>query len=180
MRLLPPVGSLAAVAAAALAVTGCGEEQVRDAGPSTSTPEVAITASYPGYAPFALITYRDEDGRRCHGIGTLTASGPKVLGANSDQTLIQGLQARGKCLRATDGDVSLQVRQGGAHTPRIVGGLAREGVLRVSVAGQRVRPQPNGAFLVIQPADTGPVGDKVGLEYRAGHTRRLPIRRVAS
>lgn len=175
MRLLAGI-----TAAAALAVAGCGKEQAPDAGPATSTPEVALTASYPGYAPFALITYRDKTGRRCHGIGTLTANGPRVLGARSDLSLADGLKSRGKCLRPTDGDVSLQVRQGAPGAPRIVGGLAREGVSRVIVAGQRVRPRRGGAFLVIQPADTGSLGDKVGLEYRAGHTRRISLRQLAS
>ena len=138
-----------------------------------------MTVSYPGYAPFALITYRDGEGRRCHGIGSVTAHGPRVMGSLGT-TLADGLAKRGKCLRADDSDVSLQVRKAGAGAPRIVGGIVRDGVTKVVVAGQRVDPRPTGEFLVVQPAGAGTLGSAIELEYRAGHVRRLPLDRVSS
>ena len=163
----------------AIALTACGEEKVAETPPVMSSPRVALTANLPGYAPFALIVYRDAEGRRCHGVGSLTAGGPRVMGALGE-TLADGLRTGGKCLRATDSDVSLQVRRVGRGTARVVGGIVREGVTRVVVGGQGVRPQRDGSFLVVQPAGSGALGEEVELEYRAGNHRRLPLRRVSS
>jgi hypothetical protein len=163
---------------AAAAASGCGEEKRADTPPALSSAHVAMTASYPGYAPFALITYRDADGRRCHGLGSVTPHGPRVIGA-LDDNLTEGLTHLGTCLTATGRDVSLQVRRAGRGT-RIVGGIARAGVTRVIVGGQAVRPRRGGEFLVVQPADAGAVDEKIELEYHAGHHRRLPLELVAS
>ena len=171
-----PVRRLASAGLAVFAVTaaiGCGEEEQVASGPAMSSPRVAMTVSYPGFAPFALITYRDGDGRRCHGLGSLTAYGPRVIGA-LEEPLSDGLATRGRCLDARDGDVSLQVRKAGRYAPRIVGGIARAGVTRVVVGGQAVRPRSGGEFLVVQPADAAALAS-VQLEYRAGHHKRLPV-----
>jgi hypothetical protein len=179
VKTLSAVGLLVAAAIASFLLLGREEEKRADTGPALSTPRVAQTASQPGYAPFALITYRDRAGHPCHGIGTLTKSGPRVLDA-PELPLERALATRGACLGPRDGDISLQVRQARPGAPHVVGGLARAGVLRVVVAGQRVRPRGDGSFLVLQPASAGSLGTKVELQYRAGHTRRLSLRRVAS
>ena len=179
MGLLRRVGTVGTAAFAVAAMTGCGEEKRVETGPALSSPRVAMTVSYPGFAPFALITYRDASGRRCHGLGSLTEHGPRVMGA-LDKTLADGLSVRGTCLRPDDGDVSLQVRRAGRGAPRIVGGIARAGIARVVVGGQAVRPWAGGEFLVVQPADAGSLGSSVEVEYRAGHHRRLPLRLVSS
>ena len=179
MGLLRRVGTVATAALVVAATTGCGEKERVETGPAMSSPRVAMTVSYPGFAPFALITYRDGSGRPCHGLGSLTAGGPRVMGA-LDATLADGLAARGKCLRADDSDVSLQVRKAGRNAPRLVGGIARAGVTRVIIGGQSVRPRPGGEFLVVQPADARSLGPAVQLEYRAGHHRRLSLRLVSS
>ena len=164
---------------AAASLSACGSEEAPTTPPALSSARVAMTASYPGFAPFALITYRDADGRRCHGLGSVTPEGPRVMGA-LDVSLTDGLTARGKCLGANGRDVSLQVRRAGRGAPRIVGGIVREGVTRVVVAGPSVRPRRGGEFLVVQPADAGALGEKIELEYHAGHHRRLPLQLVAS
>ncbi len=176
LRRLGIIGSAALVAAA---LAACGTEKPVQTPPATSSPRVAMTVTYPGYAPFALITYRDGEGRRCHGIGSVTASGPRVMGALGS-SLADGLARRGKCLLAEDNDVSLQVRKAGVGAPRIVGGIVRDGVTKVIVAGQRVDPRPSGEFLVVQPAGAGSLGSAIELEYRAGAVRRLPLDRVSS
>ncbi|HEX8086222.1 MAG TPA: hypothetical protein VF529_18155 [Solirubrobacteraceae bacterium] len=179
MGLLRLAVTAGAAAIAGAGLSACGEEQRERPVPALSSARVAMTADYPGYAPFALITYRDAKGRRCHGLGSVTPDGPRVMGA-LDDSLIDGLTARGKCLSATGQDVSLQVRPAGRGAPRIVGGIAREGVTRVVVAGQSVRPRRGGEFLVVQPTGTGALGDEIELEYHAGHHRRLPLRLVTS
>lgn len=179
MGSLRRVGIIGAAALAAAALSACGSEERVTTPPALSSPRVAMTVSYPGYAPFALITYRDGDGRRCHGIGSVTANGPRVMGALG-ASLADGLATNGKCLRADDSDVSLQVRKVGVDAPRIVGGIVRDGVTKVIVAGQRVDPRPTGEFLVVQPAGAGSLGSAVELEYRAGQVRRLPLDRVSS
>ncbi len=179
MGLLRRVGTVATAACVVAVTTGCGEEKRADTGPAMSSPRVAMTVSYPGFAPFALITYRDGEGRRCHGIGSVTSEGPRVMGALG-MTLTEGLSKHGKCMRAEDKDVSLQIRKAGAGAPRIVGGIVRDGVTKVIVAGQRVDPRPSGEFLVVQPAGAGSLGSAVELEYRAGASRRLPLDTVSS
>ena len=164
---------------AAVALGACGGEERDQTAPALSSARVAMTANYPGYAPFALITYRDAEGRRCHGLGSVTPEGPRVMGALGDD-LTEGLTNRGKCLSANGRDVSLQVRRAGAGAPRIVGGIVREGVTRIVIAGQAVRPRRGGEFLVVQPADAGALGDEIELEYTAGHHRRLPLEPVSS
>ncbi|HEX8122697.1 MAG TPA: hypothetical protein VF549_15685 [Solirubrobacteraceae bacterium] len=163
---------------AAAGLSACGSEQRESASPALSSPHVAMTVSYPGYAPFALITYRDVAGRPCHSLGSVTADGPRVMGWLG-ASLAEGLAHGGTCMRRTTGDVSVQVRQAG-HGPRIVGGIVRAGVTRIVVAGQSVRPRAGGEFLLVQPAGTGALGRDIQLEYRAGHHKRLSLRRVAS
>jgi hypothetical protein len=176
--LLRSVGAAGAAIIAAAAFAACGEEERVDTGPAVSSARVAMTVTYPGFAPFALVTYRDRRGRHCHGLGTLTARGPRVLGLPG-ASLAEGLTRRGKCLGAGDHDVSLQVRSAGRGAPRLVGGIVRAGVTRVVVAGQAVRPRPGGEFLVAQPAGAGAIGDEIELEYRAGEHRRLPLKLLA-
>ena len=178
MGLLRVVGTAGAVASA-VALSACGEEQRQNTHPALISARVAVTASYPGYAPFALITYRDARGRRCHGLGSVTPDGPRVMGA-LDQSLTDGLASSGRCLGLAGRDVSLQVRRTGPGAPRVVGGLVRSGITRVLVAGQTVRPRRGGEFLVVQPAGSGPLGDEIELEYHAGHHRRLPLELDAS
>jgi hypothetical protein len=173
------VGIIASAVLAAASLAACGAEEQVETPPALSSPRVAMTVTYPGYAPFALITYRDRAGNRCHGIGSVTSSGPRVMGALG-VSLADGLARRGKCLGAQDSDVSLQVRKVGPGAPRVVGGIVREGVTKVVVAGQRVDPRPTGEFLVVQPAGSGTLGSAVELEYRAGAVRRLPLARVSS
>ena len=175
MGLLRTVGLAAATTLVASGLVACGEEKRDDTGPAASSPRVAMTVSYPGFAPFALITYRDRGGRRCHGLGTLTADGPRVIGGVG-ATLEAGLAKSGKCLRTEDHDVSLQVRSAGSGAPRPVGGIVRAGVTRVVVAGQAVRPRPSGEFLVLQPAGAGSLGKEIELEYRAGQSRRVALK----
>lgn len=177
MRLRSGLGRVgaAAVAAAAALAAGCGEEERADAGPAMSSPRVAMTVTYPGYQPFALISYRDRRGRRCHGLGTLTRKGPRLLGA-LDASLADALSRGGACMGPDSGDVSVQVRQVGRGSVRLVGGVVREGVTRVVVAGQRIRPRAGGEFLVAQPAAAGSLGSEIQLEYRAGGHRRVPLR----
>lgn len=178
MGLLRSVATAGAATIAAASLAACGEEDRPEVRPAVSSARVAMTVSYPGLAPFALITYRDRAGRPCHGLGRLTAGGPRVIGAVG-ATLADGLARRGRCLRPDGDDVSLQVRSAGPGAPRLVGGIVRPGVTRVVVAGQAVRPRPGGEFLVAQPADAGSLGDEVELEYRAGGHRRLPLKRLS-
>ncbi len=173
--LLRTVGTAGAALIAATGLVACGGEKRDDRGPAANSPRVAMTVSYPGFSPFALITYRDRGNRQCHGLGTLTASGPRVM-ASLNTSLAQGLIKDGKCLGAGDHDVSLQVRSAGNGAPRLVGGIVRAGVTRVVVAGQTVRPRPSGEFLVVQPADAGSLGEEIQLEYRAGQQRRLALK----
>jgi hypothetical protein len=177
--LLRRISTAGATAIAAVALAACGEEQRSDGGPALGSPRVAMTADYPGYAPFALVTYRDARGRRCHGLASVTPHGPRVMGALGD-SLADGLARRGRCLGADDGDVSVQVADPGRGAPRLVGGIVRAGVVRVVVGGQRVRPRPGGEFLVVHPAGAGRLGAEIELRYRAGGHRRLPLKRVAS
>ena len=179
VRLLRVVGTTGAMAMA-LALPACGEEEREDTPPALSSARVALTAEYPGYQPFALITYRDPAGRRCHGLGSVTPDGPRVMGALGD-SLTEGLTANGTCLTATGRDVSVQVRKaGGRGAPRIVGGIVRAGVTRVVVAGQAIRPRSGGEFLVVQPADSGVLGDDIELEYAAGTQKTVPLDLVSS
>lgn len=178
MRLLRRIGTVGAVAMAAAALGACGEEKRTGSGPALSSTRVAMTADFPGFAPFALITYRDADGRRCHALGSVTPNGPRVMGALG-AALADGLKHRGTCLDDRDRDVSFQVG-GGGRSPQLVGGIVRAGVTRVVVGGQRVRPRPGGEFLVVHPADAGALGDDIELEYNAGGNRKVPLRVVAS
>jgi hypothetical protein len=165
--------------AMALALPACGGEEREDTPPALSSARVAMTVEYPGYQPFALITYRDPAGRRCHGLGSVTPQGPRVMGA-LDNSLTEGLTTRGTCLAVGGRDISVQVRKAGRGAPRIVGGIVREGVTRIVVAGQTIRPRRGGEFLFVQPPDAGALGDDIELEYTAGQHRRLPLDLVAS
>jgi hypothetical protein len=178
VRLLRRIGTVGAVAMAAAALGACGEEERTGVAPALSSTRVAMTADFPGFAPFALITYRDAAGRRCHALGSVTPNGPRVIGALGS-ALADGLARRGTCLDARDRDVSFQVG-GGGRTPRLVGGIVRAGVTRVVVGGHKVRPRPGGEFLVVHPADAGALGDDIQLQYHAGGHRKVPLRFVAS
>lgn len=137
--------SLAAIATA-MVFAGCGEEE-RPLPPEANTPRVALTLDWPGVAPWALITFVRQDGSRCAALGTLTKAGPRVLGALG-LDLASGLATRGRCLDPK-GSVLVDVDESPGREVQVVGGLAAEGVVRLRIAGQVVRPRENGAFLLI-------------------------------
>jgi len=154
-------------------LTACGDEEERLATPDVNSARVALTVDFPGSAPLALITYR-QAGRRCHALGTVTDEGPRVLGA-AGGPLYAALQRHGDCLAAPRGLVSVQTSARGSRPLRVVGGLARHDVVRVRVAGQRVRPGRGGAFLVGWPAGTGDAGRMVEVQLRDGTRHRVPL-----
>ena len=170
MRTLRSLGTITAALALAGAGAGCGEEPVPEAPPKAQSSRVALTVSYPGSSPWALITYEAADGRPCHAFGTLTKDGPRVLGA-PDVPLEQALAGGGRCLR--DRSVSLATATGAGGDVRVVGGIAAPGVRRVVVGGERIRPSKSGAFLVVQPA-SGALGRDVELVFSGGARERVP------
>jgi hypothetical protein len=109
----------------------------------------------------------------------LTPQGPKVLD-RIDKPLAEALTTTGHCLVPGRGDVSLQVRRGTAGGPRLIGGVARRGIERLTVAGRTVRPRHDGTFLVVLPPQDGTVGRTVGVEYRGGRRARLPLKNLTS
>ena len=157
-------------------MTGCGGEEERLAPLEPNSTRVALTVDYPGSAPMALITYRSL-GRRCHALGTLTAHGPRVL-ADQKAPLTAALQRLGGCLD-TGSPVSVQVSGGGTRL-RVAGGLASPDVVRVRLAGQRVKPGRGGAFLVAWPSGTGDVGRAVEVQLRDGTRRRVALDATAA
>ena len=161
-----------------VASAGCGAEK-QTTPPAANSARVALTLDYPGYAPWALIVYRDERDRSCHAIGTITREGPRVVDRIA-VPLTEALTAGGHCIDAKDRDVSIQVRRGAAGGPRLVGGIVRRGVRRVNVAGRTVRPRRDGTFLLALPPSADSVGTTVGLEYHRGHRRKLPLGDVSS
>jgi hypothetical protein len=160
-----------------LGLSGCGEEKSTIVPLQPNSSRVALTLTYPGFAPSALITYRLQGGRPCHALGMLTGEGPRVLAA-PEWPLEAALERQGHCL---DGRlVSLEVvTRTGSERLRVVGGLVRRDVARIRVAGQRVRPGRGGAFLIVQPVDAGSLGRAVEVELRDGSRRRLPLGVVA-
>jgi hypothetical protein len=168
---------LALIAAGALA--GCGDEAESEAPIRQVVPHVALTLDYPGHSPWALITYRSDAGRRCHALGTLTAEGPRLLGL-PHQPLGLALSGQGRCL-APSRPVSLQVSDPGRNeSMRVIGGLARRDVARVTIAGQRIRPTAGGGFLIVQPVDAGSLGKAMRVQLRDGRRLRLALATVAS
>jgi hypothetical protein len=171
-------GAIAAALAVAIGCAGCGEQE-RTIEQAATSPRVALSIDYPGYAPWALIVFRDERNRRCHALGAITKQGPRAL-ERTDIPLADGLIRSGRCVERDDLDVSLQMRRPGKGGPRVVGGLARDGVRRVRIAGRTVRPRRDGSFLLVLPAGADRVGRTVGLEYGGGHRRKLPLGDVES
>ena len=160
----------AVVALALLATTTGCEEQAAPEPPRPQSSRVAMTVTYPGQAPWALITYQGPEGERCSALGTLTGSGPRVLGA-LDAPLDVGLASHGRCLH---GGVALDVTSGAGGEVRVIGGVAAHGVRRVVIGGERVRPGRSGAFLVTQPGDDD-LGDEVELVFSGGGRERMAL-----
>ncbi len=154
-------------------LTACGGEEERLVPPEPNSARVALTVAYPGSAPLALITYR-QGGRRCHALGMVRDGRPRVLDGGA-RPLYAALERRGACLGARGKLVSLHVSDRGARALRVVGGLARPDVVRVRVAGQRVRPSRGGAFLVGWPAGAGSAGRMVEVQRRDGTRHRVPL-----
>lgn len=152
---------------------GCGDERETLEPPRAQSSRVALTVSYPGLAPWALITYQTRAGERCHALGTLTTAGPRVLGA-ADEPLETALAGNGRCLDRGHAAVSLDVSDGARGAVRIVGGLVARGVRRLVVAGERVRPSRSGAFLVSQPSSSA-LGESVHLVYESGATEQVAL-----
>ncbi len=155
----------------AAGATGCGQERVTLEPPQAQSSRVAMTVSYPGLAPWALITYQGSGGRRCSALGTLTGSGPRVLRAPG-ASLDAGLAGAGRCLGTRS--VSLDVSSAAGGAVRVVGGIAASGIERVVVGGEPIRPGRSGAFLVTQPGD-GRLGDSVELVWSSGGRETVPL-----
>ncbi len=153
-------------------LTACGGEEERLAALEPNSARVALTVDYPGSAPLALITYR-AGGRRCHALGTVTDQGPRVLGDRAP--LYRALERRGGCLGRAHPLVSVQLSDRRSRPLRVLGGLARHDVIRLRIAGQRVRPDRGGAFLVGWPAGTGDAGRVVEVMLRDGTRHRVPL-----
>jgi CBS domain-containing protein len=169
-----PIRSALIGVLAATGVAGCGTTEERLVPPDLNSPQVALTVDYPGAAPLALITYRSRR-VRCHALGTMTARGARLLG-QLGKPVSQALPRHGRCLDAAHPVVSLQVGDAG-NALRAVGGITRDDVVRVAVAGQRVRPR-DGAFLVAFPASAGAVGQVVRVQLRDGRRLRLPLQQL--
>jgi hypothetical protein len=155
----------------AAAATGCGQERAALEPPQAESSRVAMTVSYPGVAPWALITYQGSGGKRCSALGTLTGSGPRVLRA-PEAELETGLAGAGRCLGTRS--VSLDVSSGAGGTVRVVGGIAASGIKRVVIGGEPIRPGRSGAFLVTQPGG-GRLGDSVELVWSSGGRETVPL-----
>src|SRR3712207_174247 len=163
---------LALIATAATAA-GCGEKKAERPLPRPESSRVALTVAYPGFAPWALITYQGGKGERCHALGQLTADGPQVIG--DPAPLEEALVRRGRCLEDGNGrSVSLHVAPGANGDVRVVGGIAAKGVRRLVVGGRRVRPAASGAFLFTQPASAR-LGRSVEVVYRGGGRERVTL-----
>ncbi len=165
-------GSVLASLLLASAAAGCaGQERQTFEPPRAHSSQVAMTVSYPGVEPWALITYEGMSGKRCHALGTLTGTGPRVLRAPA-QPLDAGLADAGRCLGTSS--VSLDVSTGAGGAVRVVGGIAASGVKRVVVGGERIRPGRSGAFLVTQSSDAR-LGDSVELVWSSGGRERVAL-----
>jgi hypothetical protein len=163
------------LAATVMAVVpaGCGEEE-RPQPLRANSPAVALTLEWPGAAPWALITYQRDDGRRCHAIGTLTPAGPRLLD-HPDMPLDQALTAgRTPCLGKAHGSVSLSVRAAPGGNGQLIGGLAEPGVRTLQIGDQRVHPAANGAFLLHRAG--GAMTASMRVETRGGHASEQPLR----
>ena len=125
------------------AVAACGERRrSRDArGADEQPPRSRSPSTHAGYAPYALITYRDGDGPPLpRASAALTAQRPARAGRARPTALADGLAARGKCLAPERQRRLAAGPPAPARRARVVGGIVRAGVTRVVVAGQRVRP----------------------------------------
>lgn len=162
---------LAALALGA-GVAGCGADERSALQPARAeSSRVALTVSYPGLAPWALITYRGAQGQHCQALGMFTSSGPRLPSAPGEP-LESALASEGRCLEDGHGAVSLAIDDGGPV--RVVGGIVGRGVRRIIVAGERVRPAASGAFLVTQPRSSQ-LGRSIELVYAGGGRERVPL-----
>jgi hypothetical protein len=159
-------GGICAAAVLATGLGACGDNDAKQA-PQASAPKVALTLSWPGVPPWALITYTREDGERCAAIGRLTGDGPRVLDSG-DEPLATALASRGRCLDRSKGPVFLQVAQSAGREVQIIGGLAGKGIKELQVAGQTVIPDRQGAFLLIHADGPGSLGESFTVRYRGG------------
>ena len=157
------IGGICAAVVLATTSAACGGSDEERA-PEAMATKVALTLTWPGVAPWALITYTGAHGARCAALGSITRDGPRVLRA-VDKPLATALPAHGRCLDGSSGPVVLEVAQSEGREVQIVGGLAERGVKRLRVAGQTVRPDRHGAFLLIH-ADGA---DTLGREYEVLH-----------
>jgi hypothetical protein len=168
-------GALATAAVLAVLAGGCGKDE-RPEPLQAHSAQVAATLSWPGYAPLALITFRDAGGRRCHALGTLTADGPRVLGAAA-LPLSDALTRAQHCLDAGHRVLSLQSVPAADGAMRLVGGIASARVREIVVGDQRLKPRANGGFLALIPAGE-PLGASVEVDFTGGDRRRFPLRAV--
>jgi hypothetical protein len=160
------MGAICAAAVLSVGLGACGEDE-KSLGAEASSPKVAMTLSWPGVPPWALITYTRGDGQRCAAIGSLTDQGPQVL--NSRETsLTAALAAHGRCLDRKRGPVFLQVQPSAGREVQVIGGLAEKGIKQLKVAGQTVVPDRHGAFLLIHADGADTLGDSFTVEYRGG------------
>ena len=165
-----------ATAVTTAALAGCGEEE-RPQPLRANSPTVALTLEWPGAAPWALITYQRDDGRRCHAIGTLTPHGPRLID-RPEIALGEALSyGRTPCLGRHSKSVSLSVRAAPGGNGQLIGGLAATGVRTLQIGDQRVRPQANGAFLLHRAG--GATSERVRVETRGGHASEHPLRTSA-
>lgn len=174
MGRLMTAGTVIAALGPGAAAVGCGEDQAPAATARSHSSQVALTVAYPGFAPWALITYEDAGGRRCHTFGTLTSHGPRVLG--DSRPLEAAVAGSGRCL-GRGGPVSLAISEGAGGSVRVVGGIAARGVRRIIVGGERIRPSRSGAFLVAQPSARS-LGTGVEVRFRGGGRARVPLDRL--
>jgi hypothetical protein len=160
------IGGICAAAFIAMALAACGEEDKAGVA-QASAPKVAMTLSWPGVPPWALITYTRGDGTRCAAIGSLTDQGPQVVNSR-EKTLAAALAAHGRCLDRKRGPVFVQVEQSSGREVQILGGLADKGIRKLKVAGQTVVPDRHGAFLLIHADGADSLGTSFTVEYRGG------------
>lgn len=166
-------GGVLATAVTAAGLAGCGEEE-RPQPLRANSPAVALTLEWPGAAPWALITYEREDGRRCHAMGTITPAGPRLL-SRPDVPLGEALSfGRTPCLGKDQRSVSLSVRQAPGGAGQLIGGLAAPGVRTLQIGDQRVHPARNGAFLLHRAG--GATTERVRVETRNGRAVTHPLR----
>jgi hypothetical protein len=167
-------GSVCAAAVLATTLGACGQDK-KAAVKTAHASKVALTIDWPGVAPWALITYTGGEDKRCAALGRITGGGPRVLGA-LDLPLNAALAARGRCLDHRTRPVLLEIRESDGREARIIGGLADRGVKRLRIAGQTVRPNRDGAFLLLHADAATTLGRDVKIEFHGGgsSTMKLP------